>query len=121
MVDGFPLTRENWAAMIEPKLLPDFVLSLEDVEAPTDYLLTRFAQLCGLPDPATFKPTAKEKKEPAEGEEEEGDKGEEPEKVCAVYYCSYIACVHCTYIIINTHVHACICACIHVHSLCTCR
>ena len=89
MVDGFPLTRENWAAMIEPKLLPDFVLSLEDEEAPADYLLTRFAQLHGLPDLATFKPLAKEKvkeKQPAEGgEEEEGDKREEPEKVCAVY------------------------------------
>ena len=117
VVDGFPLTRENWAAMIEPKLLPDFVLSLEDEEAPTDYLLTRFAQLRGLPDPATFKPTAKEKKEPAEGEEEEGDKGEEPEKVCAVYYCSYIACLHWYSTYINTHVLCIFIICVHVYKI----
>ena len=55
MVDGFPLTRENWAAMIEQELLPDFVLSLEDESAPSDYLLTRFTELHGLPDPASLK------------------------------------------------------------------
>ena len=89
MVDGFPLSRENWAAMIEHEMLPDFVLSLVDEGAPTDYLLTRYAHLHGLPDPATFKRVAREKvkeKEPAEGEGEEGeeDKGKEPEMVCTI-------------------------------------
>ena len=49
MIDGFPLTRENWAAMIESNLLPDFVFYLEDGHAQPDYLLTRFIKLHGLP------------------------------------------------------------------------
>ena len=45
MIDGFPLTRENWAAMIENNLLPDFVLNLDDAHAQSDYLQTRIAGL----------------------------------------------------------------------------
>ena len=43
------MTRENWIAMTENDLLPDFVVSLEDEEAPTDYLLTRFMDVHKLP------------------------------------------------------------------------
>ena len=68
MVDGFPLSRDNWADMIEHQLLPDSVLTLSDEEAPVDYLLTRFTQQHGLPDPSVFR-TKKETE--AEGEEGE--------------------------------------------------
>ena len=51
MIDGFPLTRENWASMIESNLLPDFVLHFEDSPAPPDYLLKRFTDMHGLPFP----------------------------------------------------------------------
>ena len=44
MIDGFPLTRENWAAMIENNLLPDFVLHLDDEHAQPDDLLKRFTR-----------------------------------------------------------------------------
>ena len=49
VIDGFPLTRENWAAMIENNLLPDFVLNLEDGSAQPDFLLKRMIELHGLP------------------------------------------------------------------------
>lgn len=55
VVDGFPLNRKNWAAMIDHELLPDSVVTLSDENAPADYLLTRFTQKHGLPDPSTFK------------------------------------------------------------------
>lgn len=51
MIDGFPLTRENWASMTESNLLPDFVLHFEDSRAPPDYLLKRFTDVHGLPFP----------------------------------------------------------------------
>lgn len=54
-MDGFPLSRENWAAMIEHEVLPDTVLTLDDEETPADYLLTRFTQQHGLPHPSAFK------------------------------------------------------------------
>lgn len=53
VIDGFPETRENWAAMIDNNLLPDFVLSIEDEQAPKDFLLTRFTEMKGLPTPTT--------------------------------------------------------------------
>ncbi len=49
VVDGFPATRENWESMIESNLLPDFVLSIEDEQAPQDFLLARYAKIKGLP------------------------------------------------------------------------
>ena len=55
VVDGFPLSRENWAAMIEHEVLPDTVLTLDDEETPADTLLTRFTQQHGLPHPSAFK------------------------------------------------------------------
>lgn len=55
VVDGFPLTRENWAAMIENNLLPDFVLNLEDGQAQQDYLLRRIIELHELQAETTDK------------------------------------------------------------------
>ena len=83
MVDGFPLTRENWAAMIEHELLPDFVLSLVDEKAPTDYLLTRFTEMHGLPHPVAQKATQdqEEKEEDGETKEEGAEETESGEKV----------------------------------------
>ena len=63
VIDGFPETRENWAAMIESNLLPDFVLSIEDEHAPPDYLLGRFTERKGLPDPAKLKAAVKTNQE----------------------------------------------------------
>ena len=72
MVDGFPLTRENWAAMLDHDLLPDFVLSLVDEKAPTDYLLTRFIEMHGLPNPVAQKATQDQEEKERAGEKEEG-------------------------------------------------
>ena len=63
MIDGFPLTRENWASMIENNLLPDFVLNLEDGHTQPDYLLKRFTELHGLPLPSDIKINAKKEDE----------------------------------------------------------
>ena len=49
VIDGFPVTRDNWASMIENNLLPDFVLHLEDSHTQTDYLLKRFTDLHRFP------------------------------------------------------------------------
>jgi len=72
VVDGFPLTRENWAAMLDHDLLPDFVLSLVDEKAPTDYLLTRFTEMHGLPNPVAQKATQDQEEKERAGEKEEG-------------------------------------------------
>ena len=53
-MDGFPTNRDHWETMIDQKLLPDSVLVLSDDGAPANYLLTRFTQQKGLPDPSTF-------------------------------------------------------------------
>ena len=66
VVDGFPETRENWAAMIESNLLPDSVLSIEDDLAPTDFLLARFAAMNGLPDPSILKVSATQQQQEGE-------------------------------------------------------
>ena len=47
------MTRENWTAMVDNQLLPDFVISLEDEAAPDDFLLSRFVELHNLPTPAS--------------------------------------------------------------------
>ena len=54
-MDGFPINRENWTAMIEQELLPDSVIALTDEDAPADYLLSRYTKQQGLLDPSTFK------------------------------------------------------------------
>ena len=54
-MDGFPISRDHWAAMTEQKLLPDSILVLSDEEAPAHYLLSQFTQQKGLPDPSPFK------------------------------------------------------------------
>lgn len=58
MIDGFPITRDNWAAMIENNLLPDFVLHIDDSHAQTDYLIKRFSDLHGFQLPADIKISA---------------------------------------------------------------
>ena len=55
IVDGFPMSRDHWAAMTDQKLLPDCVFVLTDEEVPAHHLLSRFTQQKGLPDPSTFK------------------------------------------------------------------
>lgn len=45
VIDGFPLTRESWAAMIENNLLPDFVLYLDDGQLQPDVLHKRAENL----------------------------------------------------------------------------
>jgi len=84
-VDGFPLTRENWAAMIEQDLLPDFVLSLVDEGSPADYLLNRFTHLHGLPDPASLKAAQEQGSKEEEEEAEGGEKVRIPVAVVHVY------------------------------------
>ena len=59
VIDGFPVTRDNWASMTESNLLPDFILHLEDSHSQTDYLLKRFTDLHGFPLPADVKINAK--------------------------------------------------------------
>ncbi len=49
--------------MIESNLLPDFVLSIEDDQAPQNFLLARYAKMKGLPDPSTFKALEKPSEE----------------------------------------------------------
>lgn len=53
IIDSFPMTRENWTAMIDNELLPDVVVSLEDDEASDDYLLERFKKIHNLQSPMT--------------------------------------------------------------------
>ena len=43
------MTRENWIAMIDNELLPDFVINLKDDHAPENFLLSRFTQMHNLP------------------------------------------------------------------------
>ena len=47
------MTRENWGAMIDNDLLPDFVINLDDDEAPENFLLSRFLQIHNLSLPAS--------------------------------------------------------------------
>ena len=73
-MDGFPLTRENWTAMLEHELLPDFVLVVSDETCPEDYLLTRFTQQQGLPEPALFKVKKESKKDSQKDGQKEKEK-----------------------------------------------
>lgn len=77
MVDGFPHNREHWAAMIDQELLPDAVVTLNDEDAPADYLLERFTRQHRLPDPSTFRT----RKEP----EANGDKVESNKQNMCIY------------------------------------
>ncbi len=45
IIDSFPMTRENWAAMIENNILPDFVICIDDERAPENFLLARFTEV----------------------------------------------------------------------------
>lgn len=54
IVDGFPITRDQWASMIDANLLPDSVLSLENNSEDKDFLVKRYCQIKGLPDPESW-------------------------------------------------------------------
>ena len=76
-MDGFPLSQDHWATMTDQNLLPDIVLMLNDENAPPNYLLGRFTQQKGLPDPSTFK-----SKNDAGADDEVGS-------MCVVLYITY--------------------------------
>ena len=48
IVDGFPKTHDDWAAMIENDMLPDSVICLDDHQAPENYLFSRFTKCHSL-------------------------------------------------------------------------
>ena len=77
VVDGFPLMRENWTAMLEHELLPDFVIVVSDETCPEDYLLTRFTQQHGLPERALFKVKKESKKDSQKDGQKEKDREKE--------------------------------------------
>ena len=71
VLDGFPLTREHWTAMMDNNLLPDTVLVLEDDSGGREkesMLLKRFTTANDLPDPSTWQQPNK-KPTPETGEE----------------------------------------------------
>lgn len=39
------MTRENWTAMAENDILPDFVLYISDDQAPNNFLQDRYSQI----------------------------------------------------------------------------
>jgi len=53
VLDGFPLTREQWAGMLEQQLIPDCVISLQDNSDKSIMLAERVAELKGIEKPAT--------------------------------------------------------------------
>lgn len=63
VIDGFPETQENWVAMVENSLLPDYVFSIRDDQAPSNFLLTRYTTMNGLPNPASVMVTSEQKQE----------------------------------------------------------
>ena len=63
IIDSFPMTRENWIAMTENDLVPDFIIALDDEEAPKDYLLSRFTKVHKLPFPNIDEKDSNMKKE----------------------------------------------------------
>jgi len=42
VIDGFPRTRDHWAALVENDILPDSLIILDDHEAPENFLFSRF-------------------------------------------------------------------------------
>ena len=88
VVDGFPRTRENWAAMIEQDLLPDFVLSLVEEGSPADCLLNRFTDLHGLPNSASLKAAQEQGSKEEEEEAEGGEKVHTYTNSCCTHTCS---------------------------------
>ena len=53
VLDGFPLTREQWAGMLEQQLIPDCVICLQDSSDKSIVLAERVAKLKGIEKPAT--------------------------------------------------------------------
>lgn len=53
MLDGFPMTREQWAGMLEHHLIPDCVISLQDNSEKNSMLVQRVCQLKGIEEKTT--------------------------------------------------------------------
>ena len=53
VLDGFPVTREQWAGMLEHQLIPDCVISLRDNSEKSSMLVQRVCQLKGIEETTT--------------------------------------------------------------------
>lgn len=53
VLDGFPMTREQWAGMLEHQLIPDCVISLQDYSEKSSMLVQRVCQLKGIEETTT--------------------------------------------------------------------
>lgn len=53
VLDGFPVTREQWAGMLEHQLIPDCVISLQDNSEKCSMLAERVCQVKGIEQTST--------------------------------------------------------------------
>lgn len=53
VLDGFPVTREQWAGMLEHQLIPDCVISLQDNSEKNSMLVQRVSKLKGIEETTT--------------------------------------------------------------------
>lgn len=53
VLDGFPVTREQWAGMLEHQLIPDCVISLQDNSERNSMLVQRVCKLKGIEETTT--------------------------------------------------------------------
>ena len=78
VLDGFPVTREQWAGMLEHQLIPDCVISLQDNSEKNSMLIQRVCKLKGIQETTTA--VVAEGMDSATGESV-------PEIVCCVCVC----------------------------------
>lgn len=69
VVDGFPLLREQWNAMVESGIIPDAVINIEAEEGGSKVLMRRYCDANDIPYPEE-----KEKTTNTEGAEDGGNK-----------------------------------------------
>lgn len=53
MLDGFPVTREQWAGMLQNQLIPDCVISLQDNSEKNSSLVQRVCKVKGIEETTT--------------------------------------------------------------------
>ena len=53
MLDGFPVTREQWAGMLQNQLIPDCVISLQDNSEKNSLLVQRVCKVKGIEETTT--------------------------------------------------------------------
>ena len=53
MLDGFPVTREQWAGMLQNQLIPDCVISLQDNSEKNSLLVQRVCKVKGIDETTT--------------------------------------------------------------------